>query len=216
MFYFLTFVSSEFAAPAMCSCRQNSSQSDVCGVGFITVCDKHWPSVRDLLAPGEEERHVELRGLSFYHRADEHRGYICVMVKEAVVNGGVVLQLPNSHVSIADVLLEGVPGSRQLRTAESAVRCFDKKVNELRDLLLAQVSGRLDWNGMEASPCCFDLRNDALGICIAKMADTFKVFPQAKGSHLTLPWLPGRNLHLSVYTQVSLNPPPPPTRPPPQ
>ena len=120
--------------------------------------------------------------------------------------GGLVLHLQNAHISGAEDFFEPVAGSRKLRTAESAKNHFAKKVDDAKLILSPPSShyrGRLGWNGIGGSPCCFDLRCDRIGAIISRVADSFMAFPPAKGAHLTMSWLPGRTLHLSVYNKVT-------------
>ena len=165
----------------------------------IFLADQRWPVVRALISAGDE-CYVELRGLSLKTHTTERDGYVCVLV-EALVAGGVVLQMPNAHISLAHVLFEAVPGTKKLRTPEAAVTHFARKVTEVQQGLPCSLRGRLGWNGLEGSPCCFNLRNDTLGMAMGKAADAFQAFAMYK-PRLTMPWLSGRTLHLSVYDQV--------------
>ena len=168
---------------------------------FVEIClaDQRWPAVRALISAGDE-CYVELRGLSLKTHTTEGHGYVCVLV-EALVASGVVLQMPHAHITLAHVCFEAVPSTKKLRTAEAAVTHFARKVTEVQQSLPCSLWGRLGWNGLEGSPCSFDLRNDTLGMAMGKAADAFQAFVMYK-PRLTMPWLLGRTLHLSVYDQV--------------
>ena len=179
----------------------------LCEGAFCTQCQRahshrvaatgsFFPAWRDLFALDDD---VIIKGLSLRAEISQKKsiGYVCIDVEEVEV-AGMCLQLTNAHISIAKVKLTPVAGSRKLNTVDVAVRHFTAKLKGVSDTFPRVLRGRLGWNGLVGSPCCLDVRNDQLGLSVSKAASAFQALPSLGGVY-TLPWLPGKTLHLSIY-----------------
>ena len=151
---------------------------------------------------------VELHGLSLRVVDRQTSAWVCIDVRTVISTNGVVYNLPNAHISLASVEFRAVPDSRTMRAASLTRTHFFQKVNDIELILPIWRRGRLKtpwhtFNGRAGRrwPTCFDLLNDDLGNLAQQASDRLKGLPLASPP-LTLPWLRGRTLHLSIYNEV--------------
>ena len=193
--------------------------SFLCERGFCQTCvmnhkhrvhieDVHFPSWRSLLsATTPEDMYVELQGMEVHmtrsHDLATQCGEVYIKVCRMQV-AGLTLEFDDAHISLVDVILEACPQVMELRTMQLAERLFNDTVQTIRQRLRRwerhQASGRLTWNGLYGSPCCFELRNDTLGTEVSKLVSAFNIFPVAADQpRRSVSYdLPGRNLHISL------------------
>ncbi len=175
----------------------------------VEVQGPFFPRWRNLLSSTiEESMRVELRGMECHKktraRDNGDKGYVCIKVHEARV-AGLKLTFDDAHISLVDVRLTACTEHRELSTKERAAALFDEKVDQVDKFFPRSAEGRMTWNGLTGGTCCLELRNDSLGLTVARAVSAFNIFPVEEGwSRRTLPWLPGRNLHLSLNGGFSI------------
>ena len=152
---------------------------------------------------------VVLRGLRFTGYVNGDHAYCCLEVKACVIeDAGTILHFIKAHISIADIVLQYRPGHTHLSSKFDATNLFWTNVcNKHQWLPPAGLRGRLGhfhsrpWRG-PGPLCCLELCNDTLGNYCQTLAHAFQVFQPERPR--SLQWLPGRDLHLSIYHTATL------------